>query len=102
MRVVENSLELDLKWLDVVVRLTIERLDRLGRRIHMRTDVSRIKFEGDKVILPLEVYIELKSFARMHGESDLPDPLVAKLVEASPAPTPLAHVLPQKLSAKPK
>ena len=57
----------------------------------MRTNVSKIKFEGDKVVLPLDVYIELKTFARGHGETDLPDPpTVATIVEEKPAP--LAHV----------
>ena len=80
------SSDIESKWLEVVVRLVIE---RLNRRFHMRTDVSKIKFKGDEVILPLDTYIELKTFARGHGETDLPDPPVAKVVEVLPAP--LAH-----------
>ena len=40
----------------------------------MKSDVTLIKFEGDKVILPLELYLELQQFCRTHGDT-LPLPL---------------------------
>ena len=40
----------------------------------MQTDVSAIKYDPqtDLVSMPLEVYEELRMFARQHGETDLP------------------------------
>ena len=50
----------------------------------MQSDTSLIQFDGELVILPLSVYLEIQASLRVHGETDLPLPIpTAPLVVAA-------------------
>ena len=52
----------------------------------MRSDVTKILFDGEETVtMPLALYEELRTFARGHGETDLPVFQVAPV----PAPSPV-------------